>query len=48
MMERYPEDIDISIDDFRNSDWLAAIADASREDYSSVWQSFSSFAIWLK
>lgn len=43
-MERYPEDVDISIDDFRNSDWLAAIADANREDYSSMWQSLSSFA----
>jgi len=43
-MERYPEGIDISIDDFRNSDWLAAIADANREDYSSIWQSLSSFA----
>jgi len=38
-MERYPEDIDISIEDFRNSNWSAAITDAPREDYSSIWQS---------
>ena len=43
-MERYPESIDISIDDFRNSNWLAAITDSSREDYSSIWQSLSSAA----
>jgi len=43
-MERYPENIDISIEDFRNSNWLAAITDANREDYSSIWQSLSSAA----
>jgi len=43
-MERYPEDIDISIEDFRNSNWSAAITDVSREDYSSIWQSLSSAA----
>jgi len=43
-MERYPEDIEISIEDFRNSDWLAAITHADREEYSSLWQSLSSAA----
>jgi hypothetical protein len=43
-MERYPKDIDISIEDFRNSNWLAAITDSSREDCSSMWQSLSSAA----
>jgi hypothetical protein len=43
-MERYPKDIDISINDFQNSNWLAAITDSSREDYLSMWQSLSSAA----
>ncbi len=43
-MERYPEGIDISIEDFRSSNWLAVVTDTNREDYSTFWRSLSSAA----
>ena len=43
-MERYPEGIEISIDDFRNCGWSVAVNSLNRESYSSIWQALSSAA----
>jgi len=43
-MERYPENTNITLDDFKNCGWLEALGEARREDYSSMWQTFSSAA----
>jgi len=43
-MERYPQDLSVGIDDFRRSDWKAAIASSEREGYPGMWQSLSAAA----
>src|SRR5436305_564876 len=44
MTERYPEDTTASIDDFRRSNWKAAIESAEREGYPSMWRALSEAA----
>ncbi|MDH3335910.1 MAG: DUF4209 domain-containing protein, partial [Rhodospirillaceae bacterium] len=43
-MERYPENTKISLDDFNTCGWREALEEASRENYSSMWQQLSSRA----
>ena len=43
-MERYPENTNITLDDFNACDWREALEEARREDYSSMWQQLSSRA----
>lgn len=43
-MERYPENTNISLDDFNACGWHEALEEARREDYSSMWQQLSSRA----
>ncbi|QYJ72310.1 hypothetical protein K0H59_04430 [Shewanella sp. FJAT-51649] len=43
-MERYPENTNISLDDFNACGWREALEEARREDYSSMWQQLSSRA----
>ena len=43
-MERYPENTKITLDDFNACGWREALQEASREDYSSMWQQLSSEA----
>jgi hypothetical protein len=43
-MERYPEDINITLDDFNSCGWRKAIEEARGEDYSSMCQELSSCA----
>ena len=42
--ERYPHDLIITVDDFRNSNWREAIENAGEHGYSSYWDSFSKAA----
>lgn len=42
--ERYPQDLAISLRDFQTSGWKEAIAQATREGYSAMWQAFSAAA----
>ena len=45
LMERYPENTQISIEDFRRSSWRAAVeAPKKYGPYFSLWQSFSDLA----
>jgi hypothetical protein len=43
-LERYPENTNISLDDFNACGWREALEEARREDYSSMWQQLSSRA----
>jgi len=43
-MQRYPENIDVTLDNFKECGWHKAIQEARREDYSSMWQSLSDAA----
>ena len=43
-MERYPENTDITLDDFKKCGWLKALGEAHREGYSSMWQALSAAA----
>lgn len=43
-MERYPEDTNISLDDFNACGWREALEEARSDDYSSMWQQLSSRA----
>jgi len=43
-MQRYPQDLPIGVDDFRRSNWKAALASGKREGYSAMWQSLASAA----
>jgi hypothetical protein len=43
-MQRYPENINVDIEDFRRSNWKSAIGSRDREGYSSMWQSLSAAA----
>ena len=43
-MEHYPENTNISLDDFNACGWREALEEASRKDYSSMWQQLSSRA----
>lgn len=43
-MEKYPNDVALLIEDFRNCGWLEAIHGAGQEDYFSMWQALSSAA----
>jgi hypothetical protein len=43
-MERYPEDTNITLNDFDTCGWRKALEEARREDYSSMWQQLSSQA----
>lgn len=38
--EHYPQDLAISLQDFETSGWKEAIAQATREGYSAMWQAF--------
>ena len=42
--ERYPQDLIVTVDDFRNSGWREAVNNASEHGYSSYWDSFSKAA----
>lgn len=43
-VERYPEDLAVTPQDFSECGWRAALADSTRESYSGMWQAFSSAA----
>ena len=43
-MQRFPESTIATIADFRDCGWREAIATSSRDDYSSLWKSFSDAA----
>ncbi|WP_205700271.1 DUF7380 domain-containing protein [Crenobacter intestini] len=43
-MERYPENTNITLDDFNTCGWRESLEEARREDYSSMWQQLSSRA----
>lgn len=43
-MGHYPENTNISLDDFNACGWREALEEARREDYSSMWQQLSSRA----
>ena len=42
--ERYPQDLTVSLQDFEASGWKDAIAQATREGYSAMWQALSAAA----
>lgn len=42
--ERYPQDLVVSLQDFEASGWKDAIAQATREGYSAMWQALSAAA----
>ena len=42
--ERYPQNLAVSLQDFEASGWKEAIAQASREGYSAMWQALSAAA----
>lgn len=42
--ERYPQGLAISAQDFADSGWKVAIAEATREGYSAMWQALSNAA----
>lgn len=42
--ERYPQDLLVSLQDFQASGWKEAIALATREGYSAMWQALSAAA----
>lgn len=42
--ERYPADLVVTEQDFRDSGWKDVLSNASREGYSSMWQAFSAAA----
>lgn len=42
--ERYPEDLTISLEDFRASGWRQALGQAAREGYPAMWHAFSAAA----
>lgn len=42
--ERYPQGLAISAQDFADSGWKVAIAEATREGYSAMWQALSTAA----
>ncbi|WP_455423368.1 DUF7380 domain-containing protein [Allofranklinella schreckenbergeri] len=42
--ERYPQDLTVSLQDFKASGWREAIAQATREGYSAMWQALSAAA----
>ncbi len=43
-MERYPENTNITLEDFINSGWFEVLGETQREDYSSMWQALSTAA----
>lgn len=43
-MERYPENTNISLDDFNACGWREALEEVRREDYTSMWKQLSSRA----
>jgi hypothetical protein len=43
-MQGYPENLNVDIEDFRRSDWKAALGARDREGYSSMWHSLSAAA----
>ncbi len=42
--ERFPTDLLVTIEDFRNSGWSEAVENAGTRGYSSYWESFSKAA----
>jgi len=42
--KRYPADLVVTEQDFRDSGWKDVLSKASREGYLSMWQSFSAAA----
>lgn len=42
--ERYPQELIVTVDDFRNSNWREAIDNAGEYGYSNYWDSFSKAA----
>ena len=42
--ERYPADLVVTEQDFRDSGWKDVLSKTSREGYSSMWQAFSAAA----
>ncbi|MFC1888650.1 DUF4209 domain-containing protein [Thermodesulfobacteriota bacterium] len=43
-MERFPDHIKATLNDFKKCGWLETIEEARREDYSSMWQALSAAA----
>lgn len=43
-MEHYPENTDITLNDFKKCGWLEALGEAHRKSYSSMWRALSSAA----
>jgi tetratricopeptide (TPR) repeat protein len=43
-MERYPENAPLGLEDFRRSDWKAALSSAERDGYPGMWNAFRSSA----
>ncbi|WP_157462573.1 hypothetical protein [Curvibacter gracilis] len=42
--ERYSQDLVVAVQDFTQSGWREAIARATREGYSAIWQALSGAA----
>ena len=43
-MERYPKDLSVGIDDFRDSDWKSAVTSSEGKGYTGIWESLSTAA----
>ena len=43
-MERYPENTQAGMDDFRRSDWKSAVATSEPRDYGGLWKGLSAAA----
>jgi hypothetical protein len=43
-MQRYPENLNVDIEDFRRSDWKSALGSRDQQGYSSMWRSLSAAA----
>lgn len=41
---RYPQDLVVSLEDFKNSGWKQALDATQREGYSAMWQTLSTSA----
>src|SRR5690606_5309728 len=41
---RYPQDLVVSLEDFKNSGWKPALDATQREGYSAMWQTLSTSA----
>lgn len=43
-LERYPKDLSVGIDDFRDSDWKSAVTSSEGKGYPGMWESLSDAA----